>query len=101
MATPNSVSVRLRGREFRIRGEEDPEQLQRVAGYLDETMAKIEAKTGAVDSLGVAMLTALNLAREVVENRDRQGAAGGANPRRLRSLIEFAESALDTPPQRR
>ena len=100
MATPNSVSVRLRGREFRIRGEEDPEQLQRVAGYLDETMAKVEAKTGAVDSLG-AMLTALNLAREVVENRDRQGAAGGANPRRLRSLIELAESALDTPPPRR
>ncbi len=101
MATTNSVSVRLRGREFRIRGEEDPEQLQRVAGYLDEAMARVEEKTGAVDSLGVAMLTALNLAREVVENRDRQSASAGANPRRLRSLIELAEAALDPPPPRR
>ena len=101
MATTNSVSVRLRGREFRIRGEEDPKQLQRVAGYLDETMARVEEQTGAVDSLGVAMLTALNLAREVVDNRDRQSASGGANPRRLRSLIELAEAALDTPPPRR
>jgi cell division protein ZapA (FtsZ GTPase activity inhibitor) len=96
----NSVSVRLRGREFRIRGEEDPEQLQRVAGFLDETMARVEAKTGAVDSLGVAMLTALNLAREVVETRDRTGPSAGADPKRLRSLIELAEAALDTPPPR-
>ncbi len=101
MATTNSVSVRLRGREFRIRGDEDPEQLQRVAGYLDETMARVEEQTGAVDSLGVAMLTALNLAREVVENRDRQSASSGADPRRLRSLIELAEAALDPPPPRR
>ncbi len=101
MATTNSVSVRLRGREFRIRGDEDPKQLQRVAGYLDETMARVEEQTGAVDSLGVAMLTALNLAREVVEARDRQSVSAGANPRRLRSLIELAEAALDPPPPRR
>jgi cell division protein ZapA len=96
----NSVSVRLRGREFRVRGEEDPGQLQRVAGYLDETMARVEEKTGAVDSLGVAMLTALNLAREVVEFRDRQGSSAGADPRRLRALIELAEASLDSPPPR-
>ena len=97
MPTTHSVSVRLRGREFRIRGEEDSEQLQRVAGYLDEAMARVEEKTGAVDSLGVAMLTALNLAREVVENRDQQSVSAGANPRRLRALIELAEGAVDTP----
>ncbi len=100
MPTTHSVSVRLRGREFRIRGEEDSEQLQRVAGYLDEAMARVEEKTGAVDSLGVAMLTALNLAREVVETRDRQSVSAGASPRRLRALIELAEAAIDAPSPR-
>ena len=89
-----SVSVRIRGHEFRVRSDEDEESLQRVAGYLDETMAKVEEKTGTVDSLSVAMLTALNLAREVVELREGRQEVG-ADPKKLRSLIDLAESALE------
>ena len=89
-----SVSVRIRGHEFRVRSDDDEAALQRVAGYLDETMAKVEEKTGTVDSLSVAMLTALNLAREVVELREGQLGLGG-DPKRLRSLIDLAESALE------
>jgi cell division protein ZapA (FtsZ GTPase activity inhibitor) len=90
------VSVRIRGRDFRIRSGEDEQSLRRVAGYLDETMAKVEERTGTVDSLGVALLTALNLAREVLELRDGD-AAVGADPDRLRALIELAEGALEPP----
>ena len=89
-----SVSVRIRGHEFRVRSDEDEASLQRVAGYLDETMEKVEEKTGTVDSLSVAMLTALNLAREVVELRDGRKEVG-ADPKKLRSLIDLAESALE------
>ena len=89
-----SVSVRIRGHEFRVRSDDDEAALQRVAGYLDETMSKVEEKTGTVDSLSVAMLTALNLAREVVELREGQKGLGG-DPKRLRSLIDLAESALE------
>ena len=92
-AEKRSVSVRIRGREFRIRGNEDEESLQRVAGYLDETMARLEERTGAVDSLDVALLTALNLAREVVELREGRRAET-VSPKRLRSLIERIEGAL-------
>jgi cell division protein ZapA len=89
-----SVSVRIRGHEFRVRSDDDEAALQRVAGYLDETMSKVEEKTGTVDSLSVAMLTALNLAREVVELREGQRGLG-ADPKRLRSLIDLAESTLE------
>jgi cell division protein ZapA (FtsZ GTPase activity inhibitor) len=89
-----SISVRIRGHEFRVRSDDDEAALQRVAGYLDETMTKVEEKTGTVDSLSVAMLTALNLAREVVELREGQQGLGG-DPKRLRSLIDLAESALE------
>ena len=92
--TKRSVSVRIRGHEFRVRSDDDEDALQRVAGYLDETMSKVEEKTGTVDSLSVAMLTALNLAREVVELREGQQGLGG-DPKRLRSLIDLAESALE------
>jgi cell division protein ZapA len=91
-----AVAVRIRGQEFRILSDADEAWLQRVAGYLDETMATVEERTGTVDSLDVALLTALNLARELVEIREREPIANAKGPEaaRLRGLIELAESAL-------
>ena len=99
MASRRTVAVRIRGKEYRIRSEDNEETLQRVAGYLDETLAKVESKTGTVDSLDVALLTALNLARELVAIREGrrpiEGGGMGVDAKRLRSLIELAESGLE------
>jgi cell division protein ZapA (FtsZ GTPase activity inhibitor) len=95
MSDKRSVAVRIRGREFRIRSDEDSEALQRIARHVDETMLRVEQRTGTVDSQDVALLTALNLAREVVKARDLS-TARGVDPKRLRALIELAESALST-----
>ena len=83
--------VRIRGQEFRIRGGDDPEALQRIAEYVDATMSKIEQRTGTIDSLDVAMLTSLNLARELVELR---GGTPQISDARLRDLIDRAEAAV-------
>lgn len=98
LVAKRTVAVQIRGQEFRVRvgEEEDEEALVRVAGYLDQTMRQVEQKTGTVDSLSVAMLTALNLAREVVEIRDGRAATGGDRAR-LQALIELAEGVLETP----
>ena len=99
MSTKPVVAVSIRGQEFRIRTDDDEASLQRVAKYLDDTMATVEKKTGTVDSLQLALLSALNLARELVELRERTGTPGpsaaGVDPDRFESLIEFAESALE------
>ena len=93
MGARRAVAVKIRGQEFRILTDKDPETLERVAELVDQTMARIERHTGAVDSLDVAMLTALNLARELLELREADsGAAVDAD--RLRALVEQAESAL-------
>ena len=101
MTSKPAVTIRIRGREFRIRTDDDEASLQRVASYLDETMSMVEKKTGTVDSLNLALLSALNLARELVERRG-QPAAGrgspGVDPKRLQSLIELADSALEAAP---
>lgn len=99
MSTKPVVAVSIRGQEFRIRTDDDEASLQRVARYLDDTMATVEKKTGTVDSLQLALLSALNLARELVELRERGGAqsppAADIDPDRFASLIELAESALE------
>jgi cell division protein ZapA (FtsZ GTPase activity inhibitor) len=88
-----SVAIRIRGQEYRVRNDGDADQLLRIANYLNETMARVEARTGTIDSLGVATLTALNLARELVELREGRGVP--ANVGRLQDLIELAETALE------
>jgi cell division protein ZapA (FtsZ GTPase activity inhibitor) len=90
-----TVSVRIRGQDFRIRSDESPEQLARIARTVDETMERVETRTGAVDSYDVAMLTALNLAREIVGFQAKPRAVDSS---RLRSLIELAESAIESQP---
>lgn len=96
MSGKRAVAVRIRGQEFRILSDDDEAWLQRVAGYLDETMATVEERTGTVDSHDVALLTALNLARELVEIRERETGprARGPAPDRLQRLIDLAETAL-------
>ena len=95
-----AVTIQIRGQEFRIRTDGESEALQRVASYLNETMAMVEQQTGTVDSLDLALLSALNLARELVDLRE--GRIPGSNApevdsSRIESLIELAESALERP----
>jgi cell division protein ZapA (FtsZ GTPase activity inhibitor) len=95
MSERRSVPVRIRGKEFRIRSDEDADELQRIAAYVDATMRKVEARTGTIDSLDVAMLTSLNLARELVTQRAQ---ATTLPEGRLRELIDLAESGLEPDP---
>jgi len=92
MSARRSVAVRIRGKEFRIRSDEDADELQRIAAYVDATMRKVETRTGTIDSLDVAMLTSLNLARELVTQRAQATSLPEA---RLRELVDLAESGLE------
>lgn len=94
--TKRAVAVRISGQEYRIRSDADESSLQRVAHCVDVAMDQIRSRTGTVDTLDVAILTSLNLAREVLSLRERSSHsdAESSEPERLRELIELAESAL-------
>ena len=93
MSARRSVAIRIRGQEFRILTDKEPDALARVAQLVDQTMARIERHTGTVDTQDVAMLTALNLARELLELRESDSGTA-LDSARLRALVEQAESAL-------
>jgi cell division protein ZapA (FtsZ GTPase activity inhibitor) len=96
MAEKSTVSVRIRGQEFRLRSGDDAESLQRVAGYLDETMRTVEARTGTIDSRDLALLTGLNLARELMRIREVKAAAPMSSDR-LTALTDVVEAELAAP----
>jgi len=61
---PNGIRVEIYDQEYHIKGDLDPEYIQRLAKFLDARMRSIATRTNTVDSLRVAVLAALNLADE-------------------------------------
>ena len=89
------VAVQISGQEYKIRSDSEDESLVRIAGYVDRAMKRVREGTGTVDSLDVAVLTCLNLARDILTLRDLQADASrsGIEEDRLRALIERVEAA--------
>ncbi len=87
-----SVAVRIAGHEYKIRSDSDEESLRQIALYVDQAMTRVRNGTGTVDSLDVAVLTCLNLGREILALKNRKTA--GASDASLRSLIEEVEAAI-------
>ena len=93
-----TVALHIAGKEYRVRSDADEEWLQHVADCVDETMAQIRDRTGMVDSFDIAMLTCLNLAREVIGHREAQSDSTLVDEDRLKHLTDAAEAALDQLP---
>lgn len=87
-----SVAVRIAGHNYKILSDGDADLLRKIASYVDQAMDQVRKRTGTVDSLDVAVLTCLNLAREVLALRDHKN--GAVEEDRMRSLIERVEMIL-------
>jgi cell division protein ZapA len=98
MSAKRTVAVSILGHEYRIRTDVDPESVRRAAALVDETVARIRSRTATVDSLDVALLAALNLAKEVVALRDGAGTrSAGLDSARLAELVALLETAVGDP----
>jgi cell division protein ZapA len=92
-----TVPVEILGQEYRIRSDSDASTIRRAAALVDETMAKVRDRTGTVDTLDIAVLTALNLANHLISLRDGAGTASQEAEIRsgqLGELIALLETTL-------
>lgn len=72
--SPNGIRVEIYDQEYHMKGDLDPEYIQRLAKFLDARMRAVAARTNTVDSLRVAVLAALNLADEYHQLKARSDA---------------------------
>ena len=90
----HSTAVTIFGRTYHLRGDEDPQYLQRLAQRVDARMREVAEATGTADTLKVAILASLNLADDSLK------AGGGASKpsddthRRLAQLVHRLDEAL-------
>ena len=60
----NLVQVEIFGQTYSVKAGGDAAYVQKLAAFVDEEMKDVSRASGAVDSLKVAVLAALNLADE-------------------------------------
>jgi cell division protein ZapA len=95
------VHVEIFGQTYSVKAGGDPGYVEKLAASVDEQMKDVSRASGAVDSLRVAVLAALNLAdecvrlrRDVDEARRQSLAAGTTADDRIARLARKLGSAL-------
>ncbi len=89
---PSLVQVEIFGQSYSLRAGEDPVYLEGLASFVDKHMKDVAQATGAVDSVRVAVLAALNISDELMQAKQASGreAALGQRAAALASELEAA-----------
>ncbi|MCG6964223.1 MAG: cell division protein ZapA [Acidobacteria bacterium] len=69
MATVRAT-VEIFGQRLGLRADGDAEQLQELARFVDQRMREVADRTSSVDTVRIAILTALNIADELFKERE-------------------------------
>ncbi len=90
-----SVQVSILGQQFNLRSDAPPEQVHRVARFVEDQISQVTRSGRTVDSLQAAILALLNVSAAHLEGSPALSNSGGADEeRRLSRLIEKIEATL-------
>ena len=72
MERENLVEIKVLGQTFTVKADAGEPHIQEVAHYVNEKIDEILTKTKSVSSLNVAILAALNIADDLLKERERR-----------------------------
>ena len=81
------VQVKILGREYSLRSQQSPEQVQRVADFVEARLAEM-ADARAVDTRDLTVLSLLNLAGQYLQLLDENERQKQQLDGRLEQLIQ-------------
>lgn len=87
-----SVQVSILGQQFNLRSDAPPEQVHKVARFVEDQISQVTKSGRAVDSLQAAILALLNVSAAHLE--DASTGTSAVEDERLTRLIEKIEEAL-------
>lgn len=90
------VGVSILGKEYRIACEPGTEsELINAARFLDVRMREVRGSGKVIGTDRIAVMVALNLAHELLKEKTEQDSAASSANKRIRSLRERIEIALN------
>lgn len=91
---PSLVHVEIFGQTYAVRAGTEPGYVEQLAAYVDEKMRET-SRGGAVDSVRIAVLAALNIADECFRARSESGGGQAALQARAARLVRELTAAID------
>ena len=90
----STIPVNIFGNKYTISGEADSEYIRELAQYVNDRMREITNHTGEVDSTKVAILTALNIADELYQLKEKKDENTGDFDAKLEELTKKLDKGL-------
>jgi len=88
-----SVQVSILGQQFNLKSDAPPEQVHRVARFVEDQIAQVTSSGRGVDSLQAAILALLNVSAAHLGDEPAPSNSG-VDEKRLSELVEKIEAAL-------
>jgi cell division protein ZapA len=74
MGKERLVEIKVFGQTYTVKTDAEEDHIQAVAQYVNEKISEVLKKTRSVSSLNVAILTALNIADDLLREKEKRRA---------------------------
>lgn len=90
------MKIEIFDQTYNVQADGDEAYLRELAAFVDEKMRTVAEATRQVDSMRVAVLSALNIADELFALRKRHQQLEGPLRQRVEKCVNLVEKALET-----
>jgi cell division protein ZapA len=90
----SSKKIQIYGKTYNLKSSSSQVDAEEVATYVDSRMKELANAPGKTSTLDLAILTALNIAQELMELKNQVGAKDEVEGEKLRQLVEALDEEL-------
>jgi len=91
MVKEKTIEIKVFGQTFSVKSDADEDHIKAVADYVNGKVEEILKKTRSVSTLNVAILTALNIADDLLREREKRIALMKEIKAKSRNIAEKIE----------
>ena len=94
MEQPSVITVKIFGREYKIKGHADKDYIEEMAKYVDEKMRELSGSSSLPSQDTLAILAALNIADELFQQRGQLSGTFSSVDEKADHLIALIDQSL-------
>jgi cell division protein ZapA len=94
MGKERLVEIKVFGQTYTVKTEAEEDYIQKVANYVNEKMEEVLKKTKSVSTLNVAILTALNIADDLLREKEKRISLLREVEAKSRDLVEKIDTKM-------